>query len=92
MVTRNTVGLYPQGGTWFYDRAGWCPGMPVTQQNLDLTPYINIGVDEEVAVDYNVEYDPYGNYVTEIFFVSYDEPNFNNDAALEEIIAPSWAL
>ena len=81
--------LYPQGGTWFYDRAGWCPGMPVTQQNLDLTPYINIGVDEEVAVDYNVEYDPYGNYVTEIFFVSYDEPNFNNDAALEEIIAPS---
>ncbi|NOR86235.1 MAG: hypothetical protein GQ527_01360, partial [Bacteroidales bacterium] len=81
--------LYPQGGTWFYDRAGWCPGMPVTEQNLDLTPFINIGVDEEVNVDYNVEYDPYGNYVTEIHFVSYDEPNFTNDASIEEIIAPS---
>ncbi len=81
--------LYPQGGTWFYDRAGWCPGMPVTEQNLDLTPFIDVGNDTEVVVDYDVEYDPYGNYVTEIFFVSYDEPNFSNDASIEEIIAPS---
>jgi len=81
--------LYPQGGTWFYDRAGWCPGMPVTEKNLDLTPFINVGTDTQVDVDYDVEYDPYGNYVTEIYFVSYDEPNFGNDAAIEEIIAPS---
>lgn len=81
--------LYPQGGTWFYDRAGWCPGMPATQQNLDLTPYVNVGVDETITVDYDIEHDPYGNYVTEIFLVSYDEPNFENDASIEEIIAPN---
>jgi len=81
--------LYPQGGTWFYDRAGWCPGMPATEQNLDLTPFINIGTDTEVAVDYNIEYDPYGNYVTEIYMVSYGEPNFTNDATVSEIIAPN---
>ncbi|NPD44602.1 T9SS type A sorting domain-containing protein [Lentimicrobium sp. S6] len=81
--------LYPQGGTWFYDRAGWCPGMAGKQQNFDITPFVNVGVDTEVNVDYNIEEDPYGNYVTEIFFVSYDEPNFANDASIEEIIAPN---
>lgn len=81
--------LFPQGGTWFYDRAGWCPGMPGTQQNFELTPFINVGVDESVTVDYDIEYDPYGNYVTEIFLVSYDDPNFENDASIEEIIAPN---
>jgi len=81
--------LYPQGGTWFYDRAGWCPGMAGKQQNHDITPFVNVGVDTEVNVDYDIEEDPYGNYVTTIFFVSYDEPNFAHDASIEEIIAPN---
>ena len=81
--------LFPQGGTWFYDRAGWCPGMPGKEQNHDLTPFVNVGVDTQVVVDYDIESDPYGNYVTEIHFVSYDEPNFNLDASVEEIIAPN---
>lgn len=81
--------LYPQGGTWFYDRAGWCPGMPGEQQNFNLTPFINVGTDTQVEVDYDIEHDPDGNYITEIFFVSYDEPNFTHDASIEEIIAPN---
>jgi hypothetical protein len=81
--------LYPQGGTWMYDRAGWCPGMPATVQNLDITPFINVGVDTTTDIDYNIDQDPYGNYVTEIFFVEYGSPNFSNDASLEEIIAPN---
>ena len=81
--------LYPQGGTWFYDRAGWCPGMPATVQNLDITPFINVGIDTEVVVDYDIETDPYGNYITEIFFVTYGDYNFTTDAAIEEIIAPN---
>jgi hypothetical protein len=81
--------LYPQGGTWMYDRAGWCPGMPATVQNLDITPFINVGEDTTTDIDYNIDQDPYGNYITEIFFVEYGSPNFNNDASLEEIIAPN---
>lgn len=81
--------LFPQGGTWFYDRAGWCPGMAGKQKNHDLTPFINVGVDTQVLVDYDIEEDPYGNYVTEIYFVSYDEANFELDASIEEIIAPN---
>ncbi|MGK0385468.1 MAG: hypothetical protein ACI849_000070 [Patiriisocius sp.] len=81
--------LYPQGGTWMYDRAGWCPGMPATAQNLDITPFINIGVDTSTDIDYNIDHDPDGNYITEIFFVEYGAANFSNDASLEEIIAPN---
>ena len=81
--------LYPQGGTWMYDRAGWCPGAPATVQNLDMTPFINVGVDSTIDIDYNIDHDPDGNYITEIFFVEYGAPNFTNDASLEEIIAPN---
>tara|TARA_B100000795_G_scaffold258238_1_gene232171 strand:+ start:7635 stop:11066 length:3432 start_codon:yes stop_codon:yes gene_type:complete len=81
--------LYPQGGTWMYDRAGWCPGAPATVQNLDITPFINVGVDTTTDIDYDINQDPYGNYITEIFFVEYGAPNFSNDASLEEIIAPN---
>ncbi|EDM45289.1 hypothetical protein SCB49_05767 [unidentified eubacterium SCB49] len=81
--------LYPQGGTWIYDRAGWCPGEPATVQNLDITSFINVGSDTTVDVDYDIDHDPDGNYVTEIFFVEYGAPNFTNDASLEEIIAPN---
>ncbi len=81
--------LYPQGGTWMYDRAGWCPGAPATVQNLELTPFINVGTDATVDIDYNIDHDPDGNYITEIFLVEYGTPNFTNDASIEEIIAPN---
>ncbi len=80
--------LFPQGGTWFYDRAGWCPGMPAVTQNIDITPYIS-DTDTEVDIDYDITHDPYGNYVTEIFLVQYGDYNFVNNASLEEIISPS---
>jgi len=80
--------LYPQGGTWIYDRAAWCPGMPATAQNLDLTPFISSG-SNTVDLDYNIEHDPFGNYITEIFLVEYGAPNFTTDASIEEIIAPN---
>ncbi len=32
--------VQPQGGTWIYNRAGWCPGTKVNEFYYDLTPYI----------------------------------------------------
>jgi hypothetical protein len=78
--------LYPQGGTWIFDRAGWCPGAPVTTQNLELTPYVS---GETFTVDYDSQFDNYGNYVFEGYLIAYGEPNFALDAELQEIIAPS---
>lgn len=31
----------PQNGTWFYDRAGWCPGSIAPWFDYNLTPYIS---------------------------------------------------
>ncbi|MEI6899614.1 MAG: LamG-like jellyroll fold domain-containing protein, partial [Bacteroidota bacterium] len=28
--------LYPQGGTWLYDRANWCPGAEVSTKDFEL--------------------------------------------------------
>ncbi len=78
--------LYPQGGTWVYDRAGWCPGMEATTQELELTPYVQ---GTQVELDYDSQYDEFGRYVFESQLVSYGPPNHQLDAAVDEIIAPS---
>ena len=83
--------LYPQGGTWIYDRAGWCPGDKVTTQNFELTTLVQ-GQDE-FTVDYNIEYDPDGNYRFEGQIIAYGEPNFELDAEISDILSPSdWKV
>jgi len=78
--------LYPQGGTWIYARSGWCPGMEATTKEFELTPYV---VNSRIEIDYNSQYDEYGNYVFESQLVSYTAPNHRMDAAIEAIIAPN---
>lgn len=78
--------LYPQGGTWIYDRAGWCPGAKVTEHDIEITPYID---GDEVIVDYNSAADQYGSYVLEVQMFSYGASNFTYDAAVDEVIAPN---
>jgi concanavalin A-like lectin/glucanase superfamily protein/peptide-N-glycosidase F-like protein/type IX secretion system substrate protein len=78
--------LYPQGGTWIYDRAGWCPGMKVEEQDIEVTSFID---GDTAIVDYNSQPDQYGNYVLETHLFSYSAPNFSLDAAVDEIIAPN---
>ncbi len=48
----------PQGGTWLYDRAGWCPGDKVTPWDLDITNSVIPG--QTAVIDYNVQ--PYENF------------------------------
>lgn len=82
--------LYPQGGTWIYDRAGWCPGAKGKTQNFELTPFVS---GNSVTVDYDSEHDPYGEYVVETQLISYADANFSRDVAMDQIIAPnSWEL
>lgn len=79
--------LYPQGGTWIYDRAAWCPGAPVATQDLELTPFV--AGQESFTVDYDIDYDPDGNYRFEGQVIAYGAPNFTSDVEIEEILAPS---
>jgi len=78
--------LYPQGGTWIYARAGWCPGMEGMIKEFELTPYVT---GSTVNIDYESQYDEFGNYVMESQLVSYTAPNHRLDAAIERIVTPS---
>ncbi|MCU0370310.1 MAG: T9SS type A sorting domain-containing protein [Bacteroidales bacterium] len=37
----NPDGCQPQNGTWYYNRAGWCPGAIAQWFDYDVTPYIS---------------------------------------------------
>ncbi|MFI5201742.1 MAG: LamG-like jellyroll fold domain-containing protein [Candidatus Kapaibacterium sp.] len=80
--------LYPQGGTWTLDRAGWCPGMATDLAEYEITGTVTAG--DSATIDYNVEggvgdsrYDP----STQL--VSYGAPNFTLDAGIVDIERPS---
>lgn len=82
--------VYPQGGTWVYDRAGWCPGDIVSTFDHELTPYVKAG--ETITLDYGIEgttVGAAGNYVLQSQLISYGNYNFDLDAELEDVIAPS---
>lgn len=79
--------LYPQGGTWIYDRAGWCPGAVVDTKDFELTPLVT--PDVPFTVDYDITYDPDGNYRFEGQIVAYGPPNMAYDVEISQILAPS---
>lgn len=80
--------LYPQAGTWLYDRANWCPGYLVQPDidhfkvrgasrhtyDLDMEPYISQGVANQQISSYLIEYKTGKN---------------TRDVELADIIAPS---
>ena len=84
--------LYPQGGTWVYPRANWCPGAEVTTYDMELTPYVTPGDSTRLNLNLNPHNYTSGgwpNYVTETQLITYGAPNFQLDAAMYEIKSPS---
>ena len=79
--------LFPQGGTWIYDRAGWCPGAPTETRDMELTPLVDGSAS--FTVDYDIDYDPDGNYRFEGQIIAYGAPNHALDAELVDVIAPN---
>lgn len=81
--------LYPQGGTWIFDRSYWCPGdlqkpdlidFPITKPShtidLELEPYTatgNLQAKESIQA----------------MLFQYKQPNSKNDVAIEEIRVPN---
>lgn len=80
--------VYPQGGTWIYDRAGWCPGMATDVQEFDIDSYV--GTSQSVMVDYGLSTaSGTSNYIVNNQLVSYGATNFTLDAAVDEITGPT---
>ncbi len=85
--------VYPQGGTWIFDRAGWCPGMPSDLQELDLSPYVIPG--QTVEIDYGVQAVSdlsATNYLVSNQLVTYGPVNFAVDAEIMEIKNPNNSI
>ena len=83
--------LYPQGGTWIFDRAYWCPG------DLQVPDIIDIPLTKSKhTLDLNMEpftannLDQPKEQITSYFF-QFEGPKNSNDVAIEEIISPNNA-
>ena len=85
------VAIYPQGGTWIYDRANWCPGDKATTREHELTSFITPGEDN--LLDFNIyksNWNPAAaSYIYDVQLITYEAPNFVVDAMMEDILAPS---
>jgi hypothetical protein len=80
--------VYPQGGTWVYDRAGWCPGMATDIKTTNITDQVTAG--NRHKVDYNVvSASGNSNYIVSHQLVAYGDPNFNLDAHVLRILNPT---
>jgi hypothetical protein len=51
----NPDGCQPQNGTWYYDRAGWCPGSIAKWFDFDLTQFVAAG-DLELMYKFYSQY------------------------------------
>jgi len=81
--------LYPQGGTWIYDRAWWCPGNLQPADLVDLFP-----PKGKHTLDLNME--PYtataniqANECINSYLIQFNGPEEKNDASIENIIVPN---
>ncbi|MFA8450346.1 MAG: LamG-like jellyroll fold domain-containing protein [Bacteroidales bacterium] len=81
--------LYPQGGTWIYDRAGWCPGMKGKLREFEITDFAKN--KDEIKLDYDCEHDDYGDYQVRSYLIQYGEFNFDYDIAISDVISPNNA-
>tara|TARA_B100001750_G_scaffold248267_1_gene277918 strand:- start:3172 stop:5487 length:2316 start_codon:yes stop_codon:yes gene_type:complete len=81
--------LAPQGGTWIYDRANWCPGEQVRIYDHKIDN-INPGDSTEINIDLT-SYSPSSGatYIFSAHFFECENPNFNLDAEIIDIMAPS---
>lgn len=86
------VPVRPQGGTYLYPRANWCPGDRVHEQRWEITPFLS---GDSILLDMDIE--PYSNQEggggsshnisSTAFF--YGPDNYLFDAEINTIMAPS---
>lgn len=81
--------LYPQAGTWVYDRANWCPGNLMQPDIFDL----NITGGRQHTIDFNMQQyissKPSAEEVISAYIIQYKKPASSNDVRIEDIINPS---
>jgi hypothetical protein len=82
--------LYPQAGTWLFNRAGWCPGSMVQPDFYDYPikgkSSHSVGIEMEPYINRSK---PTANYRISAYLFYYKKPWAENDVSIEEVIVPS---
>jgi len=84
----STNPLYPQAGTWIFDRAGWCPGEVVYPETFDLpldNEKNNLLIEMEPYINPN---NPSAKYNISALVIYYKSPASKSDVTLQEIVSP----
>lgn len=83
--------IFPQGGTWIFDRQGWCPGERTFMNEQDLTPFVTAGGTLNMDYTTSNPANASGDYRYHIAhqLVGYGSANFQLDAAVVGIVAPN---
>lgn len=82
--------LYPQAGTWIFDRANWCPGAMVNPDVYDLRLTGSTGntIDLEMESYLNPN-KPSANYVFSSYLFYFKKTTAAHDLSIVELISPS---
>ncbi len=81
--------IYPQGGTWLYDRAGWCPGAATDVHEMMLDGIINPGQTAQIDYGVNGAFLNEANYLVSAQLVTYGPLAHDIDGSIEAIERPS---
>ncbi len=80
--------VYPQGGTWVYDRAGWCPGAPSDLREFEIMSFVT--QSDQFTLDYGLNTaSGDSRYIVNTQLVKYGPINFGQDATIADIISPT---
>lgn len=83
--------VYPQGGTWLYDRQGWCPGQTSLTKEFNITASVTPG--STVTLDYHTSNPPVSTgdyrYIVAHQLITYGGANNSIDAAIIDVLAPT---
>ena len=87
--------VQPQGGTWVYQRANWCPGAEVETYEVDITKYVTTG--DSIEIDFSAEAYTWNGegsrpyYKTEIQVMEFKDSKYGIDVSIENIHSPTKA-
>ncbi|MBA3664558.1 MAG: T9SS type A sorting domain-containing protein [Bacteroidetes bacterium] len=96
-IWRNDCGvnnIYPQTGTWLYERANWCPGAVVWPIYHDISALTTANTSFSVDIDMQPYTAPNQanaqagyNFISQL--ITYSAPNYSTDVSIEDIISPT---
>lgn len=81
----------PQGGTWIFHRANWCPGDKVNMFEADISPFVTAGQNVSVDLDLDdfvIQPGAGAGYGISAHLITFTNQH-NNDVMMDEIIAPN---